>query len=96
MAIVLDVCDSWHITKQKKIEKIKYCLTTKSPPLSYCSGFIFNEKITMYIVFIAQKMKKKLNGFSTKKFKIWNGLRFHLCKSISFNTKTNQKLHQQP
>ncbi len=43
----------------KKDLKKKNCLTTKSPLLSYCSGFIFNEKITMYIVLIAQKMKKK-------------------------------------
>jgi len=56
-----------HITKQEKIEKIMYCLTTKSPLLSYCSGFIFNEKITMYIVFIAQKMKKKIEWIFNQK-----------------------------
>jgi hypothetical protein len=60
MAIVLDVCDSWHIIKQKKIEK-------------------------------------KLNGFSTKKFKTL----IFFKNSIDVNQyhltpKKVLKFHQQP
>jgi hypothetical protein len=51
MAIGLHVCDSWNITKQKKIEKIMQCPSIKSPPLSYGSGFFLKGRF--YYAYIA-------------------------------------------
>jgi hypothetical protein len=93
MAIVFDVCDSWHITQKKKIEKIMWCLTIKSPLLSYRSGFVFKWKdYYVHCICCSKNEKNNWMDFQPKKLKLWNGLRFHLCKSISFNTKKKSKI----
>jgi len=49
MAIGFHVCDSWNITKQKKIEKIMQYPSIKSPFFWYGIGF-FNENFNAFIV----------------------------------------------
>ncbi len=63
-AIGPHVCDSWNITKQKKIEKIMQCPLIKSPPLWYGSDFFSYKRY--YYAFIVQKCKKHT-------FFEWNG-----------------------
>jgi len=55
MTIGLHVCDSWNITKQKEIEKIKQCASIKSF-FSYGSGFFLKGRY--YYAFIAKKNAK--------------------------------------
>jgi hypothetical protein len=69
MAIELHVYDSWNITRQNKIEKIKQCPSIKSLLFLYGSGFFF--KITYYYAFITKKIQKKntfSNGISSNFF----------------------------
>jgi hypothetical protein len=56
MAIGLHVCDSWHITKPKKNEKIILCPLIKSSPFSYGNGI--PPKLRIYYAFIAHKVQK--------------------------------------
>jgi len=70
----MDVCGSWNITKQKKIEKKRSnaMQSIKSPPPWYGSGYFLLKNIIMHLLL---KMKKK-NTHSL------NGLQFNQCISI--------------
>jgi hypothetical protein len=52
------VCDSWNITKQKKIEKIIQYPFIKSSPLWYGSGFFFKKRY--YYAFIVEQMQEDI------------------------------------
>jgi hypothetical protein len=56
IAIGPHICDSWNITKEKEIEKIMQCLSIKSPPLWYGSGFFLKGRY--YYAFIGKKKQK--------------------------------------
>ncbi len=90
-AIGPHVCDSWNITKQKKIEKIMQCPFIKSPPLWYGSGF-FLKKDIMHSLLNKCKTTHFLNGISSKikKFPIFNW-----CISIPYIVKNspNNSIH---
>jgi hypothetical protein len=68
MVIGLHVYDSWNITKQKKVEKIMQCPSTKSLPFLYNSGF--SLKIRYYYAFTTKQMQKNtfLNEILSKNF----------------------------
>jgi hypothetical protein len=73
------------LTKEKW-KKI-LCPPIKPYPFSYGNGF--SPKLKVYYAFIVHKVQKThfLNGFSTKTFKLLNGLKFNWCTSILFTTK---------
>ncbi len=56
-AIGLHVCDSWNITKQKKIKKIMQSPSIKSFPFWYGSEFFLKKG--HYYAFIVQKCTQK-------------------------------------
>jgi hypothetical protein len=58
IAIGPHVCDSWNITKWKKIEKIMQCPSIKSPPLRYGSVFFLKGKY--YYAFITKNANKHI------------------------------------
>jgi len=58
--IGLHVCDSWNITKQKKIGKIMQCPFIKSP-LWYGSDFFPTKDIIMHLLFKNAKNTHFLN-----------------------------------
>jgi hypothetical protein len=84
----LQFCDSWNITKQKKIEKIMQCPSKKSPHFLYGSEFL--PKKRHYYAFIVQKWK---NNIFWMKFhpKILNDLRFNSYINIIHLKKNSPK-----
>jgi hypothetical protein len=62
-------------------------------PLSYGSGF-FLKRIHYYSFIAKQEVKNVyLNGFSAKKSKIPNSLKFKCTSMSSITQKINQKFH---
>jgi hypothetical protein len=74
------------LPNQRKMKK-NTMPTCKEFPFS--KVMVFFPKIRIYYAFIIQEVQKThfSNGFSTKKCKLLNGLKFISCTSISFTTK---------
>ncbi len=86
MTIGPHVCDSSHITKPKKNEKIMQCPFIKSPFFFKVMVFSQKEKFIMHLLLKKWKKTHFFNAFSTKNVKLLSCLKF---SSISFTTKKN-------